>query len=181
MKTKELYKINVWGKSNFALLLPYEVEQLKYQIKNQHKKNKILSVRLVDGTLIPSDAIENIFNAKELPLLILIKELSIYFPNKINSLIIEKNGNILDPNKKMLGVSKIENHDILYNYLFGNKLFVYEKTVKVKAKINATLEAEIEVPDGCNILDYSDYIKNNKDFFNVSNVDYTVENIEMLI
>lgn len=179
MKEKELYSVKVWDKNHFALLLPYEAEKLNYQKKYPNAKKDILSVRLVDDTLVPSNAIEYIENAREIDLALLINRLKTFFPKKLGSLFFEKDGTVINPERKMLGITKINNHDSLYNYLFGNKLYLYEKPVKVKASISAVIEAEIEVPEGCNILDYADYIKENKNFLKISDIDYVIKNLEV--
>lgn len=181
MKTKELYKVNIWGADSFALMLPYEKEIIESEINKDDGERKILSVRLIDGSLVPAVSIRHIENAKNTELTVLIKELKEFFPKKLSCLITDRKGNIINSEYNMFGFSKISNHECLYNYLFGNKLYVYEKTVKVKAKVSAVIDAEIEVPAGCNILDYTDYIRKNSNFLKISDVDYKINDLNITV
>lgn len=179
MKNKELYQFNVWGKNNFALLLPYEKERIEYQNNNEGVEKEILTIRTVDGTLIPAASISKIINAREIKLEQLVSLLKEFFPNKLASLNLNKNGNIINSESNKFGLTKISTHDCLYSYLFGNKMYVYEKTVKVKAEITAVIDAEIEVPAGCNILDYTEYVKKNKNFLKVNDIDYVIDDLSL--
>ena len=180
MEEKELYKIKVWGLDKYALLLPYEAEMLKYQLKNLNQEPKIKTVRLIDGALVPSSSVGSIINALEINLLDLFNDMKKIYPNKMKSLSVDKTGKIIDSQQKMLGLSILPDHRSLYSFLFGNKMFSIKKYVKIKAYVTAAVSAEIEVPENCSAVDLREYIKTNSENLIISDISYDIDEIQIL-
>lgn len=174
MVEKRLYEVTVWDKKHFTLLTPHEADQLRDYLAGE--STNIFSVRFIDDQLCSVACVTELKDARQYDLPTLVEKLRPYFPKKIEALEF-KDGKLYNKNQGMLSLAVIPDHKRLYAFLFGSKLHVSTKDVHLTATVNATIEAEIEIPEKYNPLEYSEYIKNNKEFLKITDLHYTLDDI----